>query len=221
MTEEIPTYDNDTLEERVKTFQRERKGFINDLQKERAERHALETRLAQIETSLTSAGSDGDEQPEKRVERLAADPDGYIENVVQDYVKPLVSEINSLRHERKLERAYQWVAKQEKKEVEDIVGSDLDNDLVRIVKENGMNSMDPIEGTRAAYKILQQERKEKEQQEAERGEKISQSQTERVRVPVRTGGQRFTRDQIRGMSSEEFEANRVAILEAQKNGSIK
>src|SRR5574343_722960 len=108
-TETIPTCnESETLEKRQARWEKEKKGLISDLQKEREQRQALEQRLGTIEKSLEDDGED--EKPQDEVNRLAADPRSYI----MDVVKPYISEVSTIRVERKIERAKRWIAKQEK-----------------------------------------------------------------------------------------------------------
>lgn len=211
----------ETYEERLKAWEKEKKGFISDLQKERAERHSLEERLGQLEQSLSSVGKQTDvSSPDNEVVRLSQDPRGYIRSLVSEVVEPIAKDVNQVRWERKFDQAYRWLGKQEKVDEEEVRGSALEENIARIIRENGMGTMDPIEGTRAAYKIYLQEKKEKEREERNREEAITGNSTESVKTPVRTGQMRFTRSQIASMPRSEFERNREAILEAQQQGLI-
>lgn len=213
----IETYTDETLNERLKEWEKKEKAMISDLQAEREQRHALEQRLSQIETSM--APEDG--TPEQKVNRLAQDPDGYISEVVIQAVTPLQQEIVNLRQERNVERAYKWLGKKEKTDPDDIIGSELEKEIVRISKERGMTAMGVVEGTKAAYEIYQQEKIDKERREKEREESISGQSTESVRSSTFKSTGRLTRDMIYKMSPNEYNARREEILKAEKEGTIK
>lgn len=218
MTDQIPTYD--TLEEREKAWEKERKGIIADLQRERGERQQLEERLAQVEQNLNPAGAPNGDTPEARVNLLAADPDAYISEIVSEALEPVTKHLSALVVERKLDRARKRIATREgidPDEVDDKLGADL----IRIGKERGFTDLDPEKGVLNAYDILLQERKEKEEREAQRSQAINGQAAETIRHPSASGaGPRFTRDQIARMSREEYEANREKIAEAQSKGLI-
>lgn len=215
------TSSDQTLEQRVQQWEREKKGLINDLQSEREKRHSLEERMSMMESSIKEAEQDQPEVPvDERVNRLARDPDGYISSIVKPEIKTLREEVTRLQMERKYERAYRWLAKAEKKDEEEIPGSDLEKEIVRIAKDHGMTSMDPVEGTKAAYKIYQQEKLERERREKEREEAISGNTSEVPPTGQRSGQTRFTKSQILSMLPAEYERNREAILEAQAKGLI-
>lgn len=215
----------ENLDERLKSWDREKRGLIDDLRKERESRHSMEKELEEIRTALNSAAeTPEDNTNQAKVNRLAQDPDGYIQGqvskILDETVKPLRDEVAALKWERKFEKAYQWLGKQEKKDVDEIYGSEIESEIVRITKENNMTMMDPVEGTKAAYKILKQEQREKEEAEVKRNETISQNSTSFVRNPSSSGSPRFTRAEIQAMSLPQFEKNKEAILEAQRNGMI-
>lgn len=217
MTDEIPTFGTDEWE-------KEKKGILRDLQSEREKRHALEeknnaleSRLAVIEESLDSAGEDGESQQD-RVNRLASDPDGYISNHLAQFaeqqLKPLRSELDMMKVDRDIERALRWVGKQEKKDYEDIAGSDLEQDLARITQEmraRGIVPTNAYEGTKEAYRLLQKEREEKASREKERSEKIEGQRTESVTPQTPRSSGRWTDAEIAAMSVDEFTRNEADI----------
>ena len=210
-----------TLEERMQQWEREKKGILSDLQSERGKRQSLEERIQMLESSVKEAENEQPEVPvDERVNRLARDPDGYITSVVTPEIKTLKDEVVRLQMERKYEKAYRWLAKSEKKDEDEIPGSDLEKEIVRIAKDHGMTSMDPVEGTKAAYKIYQQEKLEKERREKEREAAISGNTSEVPPSGQRSGQTRFTKSQILSMLPSEYERNREAILEAQSKGLI-
>lgn len=226
--ETIPTFDGANYEERIKQWEKEKKGILNDLQEERQKRQSYEQRLAVIESSLASAGSEDGETVEQKVQRLANQPDEYINSRIQEYdesrVKVLESEINNLRNDRQIERALRWVAKQEKKDYEEVSGSELEEELARVtldMRKRGIIPTDPFEGTKQAYKILLEERKEKEEKEKERDQTIENNRTETVQTPPRTGTHRWTRAQIAEMSPKEFDEHYDEIKHAEALGLIK
>lgn len=220
MTDDIPTFGNDE-------WDKEKKGILNDLRSEREKRHqleekntALEQRLAVIEESLTTAGEDG-ESPQDRVNRLANDPDGYISdhlvNFEETRLKPLQQEVEMLKIDRSIEKGLRWVAKQMKKDYEDVAGSDVENELARVTQEmraRGIVPTNPEEGTKEAFRMWQKEQEEKENREKERDQKIEGNRTETVSTPVRTGSRRWTREEVNAMSAEEFTKNEAEIRQA-------
>ena len=214
-TETIPTFDNETVEERQARWEKEKKGLISDLQKEREQRQSLEQRLGTVEKSLEDNGEEPTQQDE--VTRLAADPRTYI----MDVVKPYITEVGSIRVERKIERAKRWIAKQEKIDPDDIDGSDLEKDLVRIGNEHQLTTIDPEVGIQNAYKILLQERREKLEKEKEREQKIADNSSEPATRRSSSSPVSFTRDAIAKMSTAEYEAKKDQIRLAQLEGRIK
>lgn len=215
---------NESLEERLKGWEREKRGLIKDVQAERDERQALEKRLAEMESALNSAAEQPEANANEKVQKLAQDPDAYIQahltRALDQRVVPLEQSLQSIAKERRFEKAYSWIAKQEKKDVEEIPGSEIESEIARITKENNMGMMDPVEGVKAAYKIFLQEKREKEISEVRREEAIQGNSTATVRSPSSVGQHRFTKAEIEGMSSETYMKNREAILEAQRNGWI-
>lgn len=212
-----------TYEQRIQELEKQNKGLIRDLQGERETRHELERRFGEMEAAINTAELP-DDSPQLKVQRLSQDPDGYIQNIVhqslEKEVKPLKQSVEGMRLERQFEKAYSWLGKQEGKDGDEIVGSDLEKELARIVKEHGLGNTSPFEGTKAAYKIYKQELKEKESQEAKREETISNQAGERVSTTARTGTVRFTRDQIMKMTPQEFDKNYDAIKAAERDGLI-
>ncbi len=209
----------DTYETRLKAWEGEKRGILKDLQGERDKRHQLEQRLEQIESTLTSAEV-VPEDVQAKVQKLSMDPDNYIREIVLREISPIRKTTEDLVIKDQYDKAYRWLAKKEGKDVDEIVGSKLEEELARIVKDRGMAAMDPVNGTKAAYDILKKEEKEKEKREAEREEAIAGESAERVTIPPRQGQTRFTRADIAAMSRQEFERNREAILEAQSKGLI-
>lgn len=211
----------ETYEERIRQWEKEKKGILGDLQGEREKRHAVEERLRVIEESLTSAANEDGETPETRVNRLAQDPDGYISNHLaqfeQERVKPLQQEIQMMKMDRQIERGLRWVARQEKKDYEEVVGSDLEQDLARLtmdMRNRGIIPTNPEEGTKEAYRLLLDERKEKENREKVRDEKIQGNRTESVSTPPRSNSQRWTREEVAALSIDEFNKNEPEIRKA-------
>lgn len=226
MDEQIPTFTDE--------WEKEKKGILSDLRSERDKRHsleeknsALEQRLAVIEESLTSAGEDG-ENPQDRVNRLAQDPDSYIGNHLVQFeetrLKPLQQEIEMMKIDRKIERGLRWVARQEKKDYEDVSGSELENDLARITQEmraRGIVPTDPEEGTKEAYRLYLKEKEDKEHREKERSGKIEGNRTEGVTPQARSGSHIWTREEIQELSSDEFTKNETEIKRQMVKGLIK
>lgn len=220
------TKNTETLEDRLKRLEKENRGLIGDLAEKRGNIRSLEARLAEIEKSLTSVAEETNNgvSTDDRVNRLAQDPDAYIDARVNHWldqkVKPVEQQVVTLAQERRFEKAVRWLARQEKKDEDEIAGSDLEREVVRIVKEHGMGSMDPLEGTKAAYKLYLQEKSENSQKEKLRAEAIAGQTTESVQRTPSGGQMRFTRQQILNMSSAEFKKNEEAILKAQAEGLI-
>lgn len=211
----------DTLEERLKALEREKRGVIDDLRAEREKRQQYERRLEEMEKVLNSAANEPEAiDPQSEVNRLAQKPKEFILEVVKPELERRDQEILRLRQEKRFDQAYQWLAKQEKKDTDEVYGSEIEQDIARITKEHGMGMMDPLEGTKAAYKILQTERRIREEEEAKRNQAISNNSTHTVQNPSSAGTRSFTRAQIAAMSPYEFEQNRAAILDAQAKGLI-
>ena len=220
MVDDIPTFGTDEWE-------KEKKGILNDLRSERDKRHqleekntALEQRLAVIEESLVSAGDDG-ESPQERVNRLANDPDGYISSHLMQFeeerVKPIRNELEMMKIDRKIERGLRWVAKQEKKDYEDVAGSELENELARVtqaMRARGIVPTDPEEGTKEAYRLYLQEKEEKENREKERSEKIEGNRTANVTPQTSRGSRKWTDEEISSLSMNEFNQNEAEIRRA-------
>lgn len=220
----------ESLEERLARIERDRekekRGLLTDIQGERDKRHALERRLEEMEQALNSAAKEPEvSSNQDEVNRLAQDPRSYIREVVSaDLKRELESRdkrMNLVESSIFEDRAYRFLAKQEKLDVEDIYGSELESEIVRITKEHGMGLMNVVEGTKAAYKIYQQEKRSKEEAEKKRNENISSNATHSVRSNSSSSGtQVFSRSQIGAMSRDEFMKNHEAILKAQREGKI-
>lgn len=228
MSDQETTTSGENYEERLRQLEKEKKGLVGDLADKREKIRSLESRLINIEETLTSAGQEDGETAESRVNRLAQDPDGYIgSHLIQfeeSQIKPLRQELEMLKIDRKIERALRWVAKQEKSDYEEVAGSDLEQDLARITQEmrnRGIVPTDPEEGTKEAYRLLKQERSDKESREKEREGKIDGNRTENVSQPSRTGSRRWTRADIDSMSISEFTKNESEIKRQFAEGLIK
>jgi hypothetical protein len=219
-TDNIPTFTEDqTLEEKLKALEKANRGLVADLADKREALRMQEERLAHVEQSLSSAASEnGEERPEERVNRLASDPDSYIDKRVSEAVTPLMAEIRQLRINDEIERAKKWVAKREKIDPDE-VDDKLGDELARIGKERGLTSLNPFQGIKNSYEILLQERREREERENNREQAITNNGTENVRTAPRTAG-RFTREQIAAMSPEEYTANEAAIKQSIRDGKL-
>lgn len=221
---EIETFkEEESLEERLKSFEKEKKGLINDLQAERKERQAMEARLAQMETSLNAAANDdGEVTNEIKLNMLSQDPDGYIRKLVREEVDPVREDVVNDRFSRRIEKATSWLAKQEKVDADELDDNNLViKEIVRISRQHGMQSMDPIEGTKAAYKIYQQEQREREARESKREENISGQSTEHVRSSSRGGTATLSREQVARMEPAEFNRRYDEIKDLERRGLIK
>lgn len=217
MSDDIPTFEGANYEERMKQWEKEKKGILRDLQDERNTRQSLEQRLAVIENSLTSAGEDG-ETVEQKVQRLANQPDEYIDSRLQQYdesrVKVLEGEIQSLKIDRDIERGLRWVARQEKKDYEDVAGSELEEELARMtlaMKARGIIPTGAYEGTKQAYKMLLDEKREKEEKEKNRDKTIENNRTEEIRSPSSSGKRVWTPESVQALSLDEFTKNEEEI----------
>lgn len=212
----------DNLEDRLKSLEREKRGILDDLKNERQQRQAYEKRLEDLEKTLNSAANtpeDTDLQAE--VNRLAQKPKEYIVDVIKPLIEAQENKIHELQVARQVERAYTWLAKQEKKDVEDIYGSEVEKEIARISKDRGLNTMDHVSGVKAAYEILQLERMRKEEEEARRNQTISANSTHAVRTPSSSGNSVWSRQRIADvMRNGEYEKYRDEILIAQRNGMI-
>jgi hypothetical protein len=213
---------NDTLEERLKSLEREKRGILDDLKNERQQRQAYEKRLEDLEKTLNSAANEPEvNDPQSEVNRLAQQPKEYIVEVVKPLIEEAQKEIRELKIAKQFDRAYTWLAKQEKKDVDDLYGSDIEKEIVRIFRDHGMTVMDPVDGTKAAYKIYQQEQRLREEEEAKRNQTISANSTHAVRSPSSSGSPVWTRDRINEVvRNGEWEKYREEILTAQKSGRI-
>jgi hypothetical protein len=214
------TYSPDmSAEERLKAWEREKKGLITDLQAEREKRQAMEQRIAGLETRLVPLDSVG-QSAEDKVNRLAQNPDAYIDERVNTRVSKVEEELKRERFQSAVNEAYDWLADQEGTTRRKIINSDLDKDMARIIKENSLGNLDPRQGIVAAHKIYLQEKTEKENAEKTRSAAINGNSTEKPQRSTPVGGMRFTAKQIASMSMDEFNRNFDAIQEAKKNGLI-
>ena len=107
----------DTLQDRLKTWEGEKRGLLKDLQGERDKRHQLEQRLEQLEATLNSAEV-VPEDVQLKVQRLSQDPDSYIASIVEERIKPVKKLAEDLVVKDQFDRAYRWIAKKEGKDVE-------------------------------------------------------------------------------------------------------
>lgn len=215
----------ETLEERVKRLEdekrqleKEKRGIINDVQSEREKRHELETRLGTLEASLTSAGNG--ETSDEKIQSFAKDPDTYIDSRVEARVRESEKRLLEIQHQSNINEAYSWLAEQEGTTVAKIKGTEKDEEIGKIIKEYGLVEIDPRIGVKSAYKIYLQEQEEKKRKEEKRSEAIDGNSSESVRNAERTQSPKFTRSQISTMSRSEYERNREAILDSQRQGLI-
>lgn len=209
---------NMSQEERLKTWEKEKKGLISDLQSEREKRQGLESRLSSLETRLRPVETV--EPVDDKVNRLAKDPDTYIDQRLQPHFGRLKEQVDQIQFRAIVNEAYDWLADQEGTTRRKILNSDVDKDIARIVKDNNLTTIDPMSGTQAAYKIYLQEKEEKKVAEASRSAAINGNSTERPGRPAATGGSRFSAKQIQAMSLDEFNRNFDAIQEAKRTGQI-
>ncbi len=226
MTDErIPTVGGDdsgeTLEERLRKLEKENRGLVSDIAGKREEIRSLKEEVGQIQQSLASAGEEPGDRPENRVNLLAQDPDGFIDKRFEERVKPLEEKIKAIELKNEMDAAYRWLGKKVNKDVEDIYYSDLDKELVEIVRAHGLNRLPPMEGMQAAYKIHLQDQEDKKRREAERDERIGDHSSEQVRRTGSSGRRTYTRGEVLSMSATEYDKNREDILAAEKEGRIK
>lgn len=215
----------ETLEERVKRLEdekkqleKEKRGIISDVQSEREKRHELETRLGQLETSLSSAGNG--ESPDEKIQSFAKDPDTYIDSRVEARIKESEKRLIEIQHQTAINEAYSWLAEASGTTVAKMKGSEQDQEIGRIVKDYGLAEIDPRIGVKSAYKIFLQEQEEKKVREQKRSEAIEGNASETVRTSTTSGSRKFTRSQIASMPRSEYEQNREAIMAAQAKGLI-
>lgn len=215
----------ETLEERVKRLEdekkqleKEKRGIINDVQSEREKRHELETRLGQLESSLTSAGNG--ETPDDKIQTFAKDPDTYIDSRVEARIKESEKRLMQIQHQTAINEAYSWLAEASGTTVSKLKGSEQDEEIGKIIKDYGLSEIDPRVGVKSAYKIYLQEQEEKKRREKERTEAIEGNASETVRTATNSGSPKFTSAQIAAMSRDEYERNREQILEARAKGLI-
>jgi hypothetical protein len=219
--------DSETLEQRIKrledekkNLEREKRGIVTDLQSEREKRHMLEARIGEIEQDLASPGNKG-ETADQKIEVFAKNPDEYIDSRVEARIRETEKRLLETQHQSNINEAYSWLAEQEGTSVAKLRGSEKDEEIGRIVKEYGLAEIDPRVGVKSAYKIFLQEQEEKKAREAKRSEAIEGNATETVRTVKPSGATKFTRSGIVAMIKDgTYEANREAILLAQRQGTI-
>lgn len=218
MVDDIAYNPNDTADERIKALEREKKGIISDLQSERDRRQQLEQRLSSLETRIPVGPTP---TAEEKVNRLAQNPDEYIDQRVNQRFIEMQREVGQLKFKSAVDEAYDWLAEQEGTTPRKLKNSPFDDNLARIIKEHNLNSLDPISGAKTAYKIHLREKDEKESAEKERSKAITGNATERsAGRPINNNGFKFSAKQIAAMSQKEFDANFDAIQEAKQNGQI-
>lgn len=220
---ETVTTKDENLEERIKSFEREKNGLIGDLAKQREKNRALEERLTSLEASLNEPEPPTPSSVEAEVERFTKDPAGYIRSVtnplIEERVRPIQSVLSMSQTKDKLNEAMEFISEQEgitKKEAK----KKYDEDLAKIVSDHGFQSLDPYDGTLAAYKIMKTEKMEKDEKEEEREKRIKGDQPEPARSTSKPSNSKWTSSKIAQLSRTEYERHRDEILEAAQKGLI-
>src|SRR5512146_3095773 len=112
----IPSWSETDLDEKEK-FDREKKGLIGDLAKQREKNRALEERLAAIEQSLSAPDPEPALPVDARIQKFTQDPDAYIKDVVSpilsEQLEPLQKVLSQSQVEKKLDRAMEDIADKE------------------------------------------------------------------------------------------------------------
>ncbi len=213
---------DENLEERVKSFEREKNGLIGDLAKQREKNRVLEERLNVLESSLNEPEPPTPSTTEAEVQKFTQDPIGYIRNVtsplIKEEVDPIRTNLSLSQMKDKLDDAMEYIADEEgitKKEAK----KRYDETLAKIVGDHGFRTLDPYDGTLAAYKIMKTENVEKETKEEERDQKIKGEQPESSRH-ISKSSSKLTTSMIANMPRSEYERRRVEILEAAQKGLI-
>lgn len=211
-------------------FEKEKTGLIKDLAEQRKENRnlrektgALEQRLAQIETSLSQ------EEPspaDVRVQKFAQDPDAYIKEVVaplvSERIQPLEKVLTQSQLDRKLENAMEFIA-EEKGITKRQAAKKYEKKLAEVVESHGFGSLDPYDGTIAAFKILEVDEKESEKKEKEREERINGQHTETGQAKTTERGHIWKTSEIAKLSrgqNGEFNKHADEILRQQREGLI-
>lgn len=222
MTEQ--TVNNETLEERIKSFEREKNGLIGDLAKQREKNRALEERLQVIESSLNEPEPPAPQPTEAEIQKFTQDPVAYIRGVassmIEDRVKPIQNVLTGSLTKEKLNEAMEWIAEEEgisRKEAK----KKYDESLAKIVGDHGFQNLDPYDGTLAAYKIMKTEKMESEEKEEERDKRIKSEQPESSRAPSKPSLSKWTTSRIKEViANGQYEKYREEILTAQNRGLI-
>lgn len=210
-----------TLRQQVEQLEREKTGIYNDLKSERLSRQEAESKIV----PQSSAAPETSEVEEDEVDRL-------LKKKMEKYAKPLTERITKLEKEKKeqkekieAEQAYKWVANKENVTAEKIIGSDTEKELVAIIKEYNMHNMHILDGTKAAYDILQQRRRAKQEvekaSETQREEKINATAPGSSSAPAKGGKKLWSSSEIKGMSADEYIKHREEIQSAIAEGRYK
>lgn len=219
MTEAIPTWSED-LDEKEK-FEREKKGLISDLAKQREKNRALEERLALIEQSLSAASEEKEVQPvDQRIQRFSQDPDAYIREVVYPVIEPIQRGLTNIQLKDKLDAAFEQIADEEgitPKEAR----KRYDEKLASVVETHDLKGVDPYSGVLSAWKIMKTEEKEEKKREAEREERINETHSETPRSVGNASQKRWKSSEIAALIREgKYDKFRDEILKAQDRGLI-
>lgn len=201
------------------------RGLIADLSEQRKKNRALEDRLTLIESSLNAPEEKPPTPADVRVQKFAEDPDAYIRDVIspvfatKEEVEPLRRELTSAQIDRKLDNAMEWIAEEEgitRREA----AKKYEKPLAEIVESHDFSSLDPYNGTLAAYKILKTEKIESEEKEKVREKTIQGQQSETVRSQTTTSKAKWTTSKIAGLTRDEWNKNKDEILKAQREGLV-
>lgn len=212
-------------DEAVAQLEKEKSGLLREVVEQRKTNRALEERISLIESSLNAPETE--QAPvDVRVQKLASDPDLYIREIVEPLleksIKPLAQAFTNAQIDKKLDSAMEFIAEEEgitKRQA----AKKYEKTLAEISESHGFGTLDPYDGTLAAYKIMKTDHQEKEQAEKERDKTIQGNHTETARSQTKERGKIWKTSEIAKLSrgpNGEFAKNADEILRQQREGLI-
>jgi hypothetical protein len=214
---------NDDVKTRLDSLEREKKGIYEDLKATREKAQALKEEIDRLKQEREAAAQ------ANAAPAIPISSDDPVEQMLAQryiqYSKPLIEEVQQLKQQIELKDTYSWLAKQEKRDVDEVVtDKELERRIVDTAKRYGLAGS-TFTVAKRAYELLKRDEREAtaaaQQAEADRVRAISANATETGNVPPSGTAREFSREEINKMSNEEYDRNRAEILKEHRERLIK
>lgn len=211
--------------EKVQNLEREKRGMYEEMKAEREKRQALESEVSSIRTEISAVRSSVPPVQDENlawITEFAKNGRTIFKREFDELSKPLRETNDKLTTALAFREATDWVAEEEGVSPSKLKKSGVLADLDRISKDRNLLSLPPLPRAQAAYELLKNERRMKEDEERKRNEAIQANGTEpAANTPPAAGGKKVWKEsEIASMPIESFMANQKDISLAKVEGRI-